>query len=178
MSKIIETVIEPSKVVVGSIFKLKVKISENIIKTVQGTKTITLENCVQNGLLELHIFGNNTVFDYLYPTDDLYPADDLYPYGDSRIVVNPNTHELGIKEVLRQNEDVCDEYVLKNGQAQVIRRINKDGTIKEQETIEDLGAYEIELKSGDNTITIKNYSANIEAKFATQELERRVEQNG
>lgn len=169
MSKIIETVIEPSKVVVGSIFKLKVKISENIIKTVEGTKTITLENCVQNGLLELHIYGNNTVFDYLYP------ADDLYPYGDSRIIVNSNTYELGIKEVLRQNGDVCDEYVLKNGQAQVIRRINKDGTIKEQETIENLGTFEIDLKNGNNTITIKNYSAKIEAKFATQELERRVE---
>ena len=177
LNKIVEIITEPTRIYVGSTFKLKIKVLENIIKTVQGTKTITLENCVQNGLLELRIYGNNTVFDYLYPADDLFPSDTLYPYGDSRIVVtdkdnNSKTYELGIKEVLRQNGDVCDEYVFKNGQAQVIRRINKDGTIKEQETIENLGAFKIDLKKGTNTITIKNYSATIEAKFATQELEK------
>lgn len=118
LNKIVEIITEPTRIYVGSTFKLKIKVLENIIKTVQGTKTITLENCVQNGLLELRIYGNNTVFDYLYPADDLFPSDTLYPYGDSRIVVtdkdnNSKTYELGIKEVLRHNGDICDEYVLK-----------------------------------------------------------------
>ena len=144
---------------------------ENITDTVEGTKTITLENCVEGDLLELHIYGNNTVFDYLYPADDLYPSDDLYPYGDSRIEVtdeddNSEIYELGVTDVLRQNGDICDEYVLQDGKAKVIRRINKDGTVKTQETIEELGEYAIHLKEGTNILTIKNYTAKINTKYA------------
>ena len=271
---------------------------ENLTNTVEGVKTITLENCVEGNLLELHIYGNNTVFDYLYPRNDLYPSDNLYPRGDSRIYiknpdlinicpntwvkgqysttgekeelnnrtridflvsVNPSTtyycntfndsykfiirtfnefgifsrsigeinetfttneneyyigitlysetdttndlielvnngtikpficlnseenknyveynknsdiiYDLGITEVLRQNGDVYDEYVLDNGKAKIIRRINPDGTIKDTETEEDLGDFNIPLTLGTNIITIKNYSARLMAKFAIQ----------
>lgn len=144
----------------------KVEHIEDLTNTVEGIKTIALGNCVAGDLLELHIYGNNTVFDYLYPSDDLYPSNDLYPYGDSRIVVNDKVYELGIIDVLRQNADVCDEVVLENGQAKVIRRINKDGTIKTTETIEELGSLKIELQEGTNTITIKNYTAKLSARFA------------
>lgn len=144
---------------------------EDLTNEVNGTKTAILENCIQGSLLELHIYGNNTVFDYLYPADNLYPANDLYPYGDSRIVVtdednNSVTYELGITEVLRQNGNVKDEYILQNSQAKVIRRINADGTIKANEVIEDLGEFHIDLASGTNTITIKNYTATLKAKYA------------
>ena len=271
---------------------------ENLTNTVEGVKTITLENCVEGNLLELHIYGNNTVFDYLYPRNDLYPSDNLYPRGDSRIYiknpdlinicpntwvkghysttgekeelnnriridflvsVNPSTtyycntfndsykfvirtfnefgifsrsigeinetfttneneyyigitlysptnitndlielinngtikpficlnseedknyieynknsdvmYDLGITEVLRQNGDVYDEYVLDNGKAKIIRRINPDGTIKYTETEEDLGDFNIPLTSGTNIITIKNYSATLMSKFAVE----------
>lgn len=144
----------------------KVEHIEDLTNTVEGIKTIALGNCMEGDLLELHIYGNNTVFDYLYPSDDLYPSNDLYPYGDSRIVVNDKVYELGITEVLRQNADVCDEFVLENGQVKVIRRIDKNGTIKATETIEDLGELKIPLQEGTNTITIKNYSARLNAKFA------------
>ena len=144
---------------------------ENVTETAEGSKTVTLEECVEGDLLELHIYGNNTVFDYLYPSDGLYPSDDLYPYGDSRLVVtdkegNSKTYELGVIDVLRQNGDVCDEYVLQDGKAKVIRRINKDGTVKTQETIEEIGEYAIHIKEGTNILTIKNYTAKITAKYA------------
>lgn len=146
---------------------------QDVTQTVEGTKTLILANCVEGGLLELHIYGNNTVFKYLFPSDDLYPSDTLYPYGDSRIVVtdednNSLIYELGITDVLRQNGDVCDEYILQTGQAKVIRRINKDGTVKTQESIEELGEYAIRLKNGTNTIAIKNYTASLNAKYAIQ----------
>lgn len=162
-----------------SIDEISNKVSNiaDLTREVDGTKIITLENCVEGKLLELDIKGNNTVFDYLYPHDGLYPSDDLYPRGDSRVIVSNAKHgseeileqtiyELGITDVLRQNGNVYDEYILKDGKAQIIRRINKDGTIKDNEEIEDLGEYLIYLKEGDNTIEIKNYSAQISAKFA------------
>lgn len=144
---------------------------EDLTNEVSGTTTVSLGNCVAGNLLELHIYGNNTVFDYLYPSDNLLPSNDLYPYGDSRIVVtdkdnNSRIYELGIKEVLRQNGEICDEYVLKEGKAQVIRRINPDGTIKTKETIEELGSFAIYLPEGLNTIKIKNYIARLSAKWA------------
>lgn len=146
---------------------------EPITNKVEGIKTITLAESIENDLLELHVYGNNEVFKYLYPANDLLPKDTLYPYGDSRIVVTnedgtSETYELGVLEVLRQNNAVCDEYVLKQGKAKVIRRIAKDGTILKNETIEELGEYAIKLKKGTNTITIKNYEANISVKYAIQ----------
>ena len=146
---------------------------ENVTETLTGEKTITLENCAEGNLLELHIYGNNEVFDYLYPSDDLYPADNLYPYGDSRIVVtdednNSIIYELGVTDVLRKSGEVYDEYVLKDGKASVIRRINNDGTIKTQETIEELGEYSIKVEEGTNTLTIQNYTANLSVKYAIQ----------
>ena len=106
-------------------------------------------------------------------SDDVVLSDDLYLLGDSIIVItdskgNLKEYELGIKDVLRQKEDVYDEYVLKDGKAQIIRRINSDGTIKAKETIEDLGAFSIELFDGTNTLSIKNYTAALKAKFAIQ----------
>lgn len=149
----------------------KVSDIEDLTNDVDGIKTITLENCVEGKLLSLHIYGNNTVFKYLYPSDTMYPSNELYPYGDSRIVVadkdnNQTIYELGVLDVLRQNDEVCDEFVLENGQAKVIRRVNQSGTTKAKESVEDLGKFEILLKEGNNTITIQNYTARIKAKWA------------
>lgn len=149
----------------------KVSDIEDLTDDTDGVKTITLENCVEGKLLSLHIYGNNTVFKYLHPSDTLYPSDELYSSGDSRIVVtdkdnNQTIYELGVLDVLRQNDEVCDEFVLENGQAKVIRRVNKSGTTKAKESVEDLGKFEILLKEGTNTITIQNYAARIKAKWA------------
>ena len=149
----------------------KVSSIEDLTNDVEGIKTIALANCVEGKLLELHIYGNNIVFNYLYPDNTLYPNNDLYSFGDSRITVtdkdnNQTIYELGILDVLRSNNEVCDEFVLANGQAKVIRRVNKSGTTKAKEKVEDLGKLEILLKEGNNTITIQKYTARINAKWA------------
>ncbi len=95
----------------------KVSNIEDLTNNVEGVKTIALANCVEGKLLELHVYGNNTVFDYLFPGDDLYPSDNLYPRGDSRIIVsdkdnNQTIYDLGVLDVLRQNGEVYDEFIL------------------------------------------------------------------
>lgn len=147
----------------------------NATKTVTGIKTVVMEKCIKGFLLKLRIKGNNSVFDRLYPADDLYPSNTLYPRGDSRIIVtdengNSMMYELRVNEVLRANDEVYDEYILENNFAKVIRRVNPDGTTKINEEVENIGTYTIYVSQGTNTITIKNYSASIEAVF--------VEQNG
>lgn len=151
----------------------KVSHIEETTNTIEGNKTISLGNAVAGELIELHIYGNNDVFSSLKIGDDVVLSDDLYLLGDSIIVVkdskgNSKEYELGIKDVLRQKDDVYDEYVLKDGKAQIIRRINEDGTIKAKETIENLGAFSIELFNGTNILSIKNYTASLKAKFAIQ----------
>lgn len=170
---------EKTTTITADIDGLNSKVSNvaDLTREASGVKSITLGNCIEGKLLELHILGNNTVFDYLYPANNLYPSNTLYPRGDSSIVVSNSragseeileeiVYELGVMDVLRQSGTVYDEYVLKDGKAQIIRRINKDGSVKDNEEIEDFGEYLIYLKEGDNTIEIKNYSAQLSAKFA------------
>lgn len=149
----------------------KVETVADLTRETTGNKTITLTDCVAGNLLKLQIFGNNRVFDFLYPADNLYPADDLFPGGNSYITVTyedgtVKQYDLGVDEVLRQNGDVQDEYILENNQAKVIRRINSNGTIKAVPTEENLGEFNIELKDGKNIITIKTYNAIIKARYA------------
>ena len=145
----------------------------NATKTVTAIKTVVMEKCIKGYLLKLRIKGNNSVFDRLYPADDLYPSNTLYPKGDSRIIVtdengNSIMYELRVPSVLRANAEVYDEYILENNFAKVIRRVNPDGTTKINEEVENIGTYTIYVSQGTNTITIKNYSASIEAVFVEQ----------
>ena len=146
---------------------------ELLTREIEGEDEITLQDCYEGQLLELHVYGNNTAFKQLFVSNDLIVNDDVIIYGDSRIVITNNLNEqsvfeLNVKDVLRQNGDVCDEYIYRGGVANVIRRINKDGTIKETPEIENLGTYEILLSKGINKIKIQNYSAKMKAKFAVQ----------
>ena len=150
----------------------------NLTNEVKGNTSIQLDDCVNGNLVELHIYGNNTVFNQKYVSDSLIISDTQYVQGDSRIVITntpsnlatntTQTIELGVNEVLRQNGDVYDEYILKNNTAKVIRRINADGTIKSTPTTENLGSFSILLKEGKNTIKIQNYDAKLYAKFVYQ----------
>ena len=151
----------------------KVENITDLTQTVTGTQTIALAECAEGELLSLNIKGNNTVFKTLFPMSNLYPANNLYPGGDSLITVTDKDEDtveynLGVTEVLRQNGDIYDEYILANGQAKVIRRINADGTVKGTEEIENLGTLNILLKEGTNTIKIKSYTAEISAKYAVK----------
>lgn len=144
---------------------------EDLTDEIQGTKTIVLQNCIEGAVVELHIYGNNEVFEHLKISDDLIISDTLTLYGDSDIIVtdsenNSETYSLGVIDTLRQNGDIKDEYILKNGKAKVIRRIARDGSVLQEEQTEDLGEMVIPLKQGNNTITIKTYSAILNSKFA------------
>jgi hypothetical protein len=149
----------------------KVSNMADLTRSIEGIRTISLENCIKGNLLELHIKGNNTVFESLKLSDNLYLSDDLYLKGDSLIVIKDQNgkskeYELNIQDTLRQNGTVYDEYILKEGKAQVIRRINADGTIKDKVVTESLGTVSIMLEEGNNTLSIKNYTAEISAKWA------------
>ena len=147
-------------------------------ETSSTTGTLVLENCQKGPLLNLKIFGNNNVFRYLYPSDTLYPSNTLYPYGDSRIIVTnfldgseigtSKTYELGVMDVLRQSGNIRDEFILDQSRAKIIRRINKDGSIKDNEEIEELGEIHIDLEKGENVIQIQNYTAEMYCKYAIQ----------
>lgn len=152
----------------------KVSTLADLTNDITGIQSVALANCVEGEVVELHIYGNNTVFKYQYLSDDLYLSDNLLLGKDKSIIIitdengNKTYFDLGIEEVLRQSGDTRDEYILKNGQAQIIRRINKDGTIKDNETTEDLGEIHILLPKGNNTLEIKDFSASIYVKWAIQ----------
>lgn len=152
----------------------KVSTLADLTNDITGIQSVALANCVEGEVVELHIYGNNTVFKYQYLSDDLYLSDNLLLGKDKSIIIitdengNKTYFDLGIEEVLRQRGDTRDEYILKDGQAQIIRRINKDGTIKDNETAEDLGEFHILLPKGNNTLEIKDFSASIYVKWAVQ----------
>lgn len=152
----------------------KVSTLADLTKDITGIQSVVLANCVEGEVVELHIYGNNTVFKYQYLSDDLYLSDNLLLGKDKSIIIitdengNKTYFDLGIEEVLRQRGDTRDEYILKDGQALIIRRINKDGTIKDNETTEDLGEFHILLPKGNNTLEIKDFSASIYVKWAVQ----------
>ncbi len=153
----------------------KVENIAGITREVEGITKIQLDECMKGQLLELHIYGNNTAFKWTYPSNFLYPSDLVYPGGNSKIRVYSEdlsydeTIDLRIKDVLRQYEGVCDEYILKDNKAQIIRRIGVDSNnnkyILENEKIEDLGELVIGLQKGTNYIEILDYIANLKAKY-------------
>lgn len=148
----------------------KVEGIEDLTRTQEGSTTLILGDCTEGDLLELHIYGNNSVFGAVYLSDDTYLDDNLVLLGDSIIRVTDKSnnmidYDLNVESVLRKSDQICDEFVLEQGQAYIIRRINVDGSIKEKEEIEDLGSLQIRLKEGTNKLEILNYIADLKAKF-------------
>ena len=159
----------------------KVENVADLTREVNGATKIQLDNCMAGELIELHIYGNNTVFDSQYLSDDLVLDDDVDLFGDSFIKITRQVKDgenvkeeyeiidLGIDTVLRQYEGVFDEYVIKDNKAKIIRRIGVDDEdnkyILENEIIEDLGEFILLLGKGTNYIEILNYVANIKAKY-------------
>lgn len=166
----------------------KVEDIEDLTRTATGNQTVIISDAYPNeNILELHIYGNNSVFNYLLPSDDLYPEDNLYPFGDSKIRFyndeEDRTIELGIEEVLRSNNEVKDElFIDYQGNVNLIRRVNPDGTTKQIPTNTLLGELHFKLIEGDNTFEIVNYIAPIEVKYAikstlTDRFATKVEMN-
>lgn len=144
---------------------------KNLTLTTTGKGIVVLAGCYDWDIISLRIKGNNTVFDSLYFDENIYFNDDLTFFGDSIIVVrdeegNETEIDLGIDKVLRVDENdnsIFDEFYLENGVGKVIRRVEV-----EEEVVEDLGNIKIRLKRGTNAIYIKNYDAEITAKYVIQ----------
>jgi len=156
---------------------LKVEDIADLTNTVSGITKIKLEKCMEGDLISLHIYGNNTVFDRLYPSENLYPSNMLYSKGNSLIKVydeleeNVRIIDLKVDTVLRQYAGIFDEYILEDNKAKIIRRVDVDSFgnkyIREKEFIEDLGELNIALKKGTNYIEICDYEVNLKAKYVT-----------
>ena len=150
----------------------KVSNIADLTETISGVGTLTLDNCANGELLQLNIYGNNTVFAPLVLSDDLYLSDSLFLRDVESILIvtdekgNTTNYNLKITDTLRQKNNVRDEYILDGGKAKIIRRINQDGSIKDNEEIEDLGELHIILEQGKNTIQIKYFSAEMQVKWA------------
>lgn len=161
----------------------KIESDIDITRTINGLKTLTLEECLEGDLLELHIYGNNQVFKRITPSGTTYPSDELIVKDDSLIKITrkeideegnyigetSETIDLKIKEVLRQLGDVADSFDLVNNKATLTRRIgvNTDNSlyVLTNPIVEDLGDLKIPLVRGTNIIEIVNYSAMMSAKY-------------
>lgn len=165
---------EKTTTITADIDGLNSKVSNitDLTKESTGIKTIILENCAEGQLLKLIIYGNNTAFKPFVLSDNLYLSDNLL-LKDSKSLLrvtdekgNSIDYDLNIADTLRQKNNTRDEYILDNGKAQIIRRINVDRTIKDNETIEDLGDLSITLSQGKNIVSIVEYSAEMYIKYA------------
>lgn len=149
----------------------KVSNIADLTKTTSGVGTLTLDNCANGELLQLNILGNNTVFAPLVLSDNLYLSDTLFLRDVESILIvtdekgKATNYDLKITDTLRQKNNVRDEYILDGGRAKIIRRINQNGSIKDNEEIEDLGELHIILEQGKNTIQIKDFSAEMQIKW-------------
>lgn len=149
----------------------RVENNVGLTRTIKGIKTLIIKDAVEGSPIELHIYGNNVVFEQLTLSDSLYVGDSSVLGGDSNIKINSKVYNLGIEDVLRQYNGVYDEFVYdyKTGTAKVIRRvgITSSGSLYKlsSEKIENLIMPNFELQEGTNTITIPNYSANMEITY-------------
>ena len=165
---------EKTTTITADIDGLNSKVSNiaDLTETTSGVGTLTLDNCANGELLQLNIYGNNTVFAPFVLSDDLYLSDSLFLRDVESILIvtdekgNTTNYNLKITDTLRQKNNIRDEYILDGGKAKIIRRINQDGSIKENEEIEDLGELHIILEQGKNTIQIKDFSAEMQVKWA------------
>jgi len=121
------------------------------------------------------IYGSNTYFKYLYPSENLYPSEELYPAGeyfticiDKQSRENPSIElkefKIILDEPLRNIDDIYDEFYISNEDniAKVIRRIgiNENGSLylldnEIEEVIEEL---HLTLFEGENYIYVKEFN--------------------
>lgn len=146
----------------------KVSNITDLTNTVTGVKGLRLEDAVMGAPIELHIFGNNVVFSELYFDEDwCFDGNHYFTRGNATILMNDVVYDLGVREVLRQFEGVCDEYVYEyeKGTARVIRRVGvaEDGGlyVLASEVVEDLAVPDFALKEGENVVRLLNDGANM-----------------
>lgn len=133
-----------------------------LTNTLSQTSALIIEDGYESDLLKFSIIGNMSL---LYPSSDLYPSNDLYPL-DSYLIVE---HEDGTQTKIHLpltylnylDETTYDEFVVENGQANIIRRVgvSEGGVLYplETEIVEYKGTIAIGIKQGYNKIWLESF---------------------
>ena len=174
-AKNVEAVLNQFKTEVATNYATKVQLettAESIEASVQSITTLTntlsqtyalvIEDGYESDLLGFSIIGNMSL---LYPSNDLYPSDDLYPL-DSYLIIedsdgNQNKIHLPLTYLNYLDANIYDEFVIENGQANIIRRVgvSEGGVLYplETEIVEYKGLLTIGIKQGYNKIWLESF---------------------
>ena len=152
--------------------EVKTEVSKvtNLIKETQSNNNLIIEDASANDLKSLSIkgqisllFGNDGQTYGIVPLAEiLYPSNTLFGKNMNLIVEGTEetkTIKLPFTFLNYINNEVCDEFLLQDGKASVIRRVGINSNMEkyelEQEVIEDLGELNIALFDSYNKIYLQ-----------------------
>ena len=148
----------------------------NFIRNVSGNGNIILENANANDIKYLSIkgqisllFGNDGQTYGIVPLAEiLYPSSTLFGKNMNLIIEyeeETQVIKLPFTYLNYISQDVCDELILQDGKASIIRRVGINSNMKkyqlENEVIEDLGELSITLKEGNPKIYLQCFDSAI-----------------
>ena len=148
----------------------------NFIRNVSGNGNIILENANANDIKYLSIkgqisllFGNDGQTYGIVPLAEiLYPSSELFGKNMNLIIEyeeETQVIKLPFTYLNYISQDVCDEFILQDEKASVIRRVGINSNMKkyqlENEVIEDLGEFAITLKEGNPKIYLQCFDSAI-----------------
>ena len=155
-----------------SVEGLTTQVSEiaNLIRETSGNNSLIIEDASANNLKSLSIkgqisllFGNNGKTYGIVPLAEiLYPSSTLFGKNMNLIVEGTEetqTIKLPFTFLNYINNEICDEFLLQDGKASVIRRVGINSNLEkyelEQEVIEDLGELNITLFDSYNKLYLQ-----------------------
>ena len=155
--------------------EVKTEVSKviNLIKETQSNNNLIIEDASANDLKSLSIkgqisllFGNDGQTYGIVPLAEiLYPSNTLFGKNMNLIVEGTEetkTIKLPFTFLNYINNEVCDEFLLQDGKASVIRRVGINSNMEkyelEQEIIEDLGEVNITLFDSYNKIYLQCFN--------------------
>lgn len=155
--------------------EIKTEVSQitNLIKETQSNNNLIIEDASANDLKSLSIkgqisllFGNDGQTYGIVPLAEiLYPSSTLFGKNMNLIVEGTEetqTIKLPFTFLNYINNEICDEFLLQDGKASVIRRVGINSNLEkyelEQEVIEDLGEVNITLFDSYNKIYLQCFN--------------------
>lgn len=161
-----------------SVEGLTTQVSEiaNLIRETSGNNNLIIEDASANNLKSLSIkgqisllFGNDGQTYGIVPLAEiLYPSSTLFGKNMNLIVEGTEetqTIKLPFTFLNYINNEACDEFLLQDGKASVIRRVGINSNLEkyelEQEVIEDLGEVNITLFDSYNKIYLQCFDSAI-----------------
>ena len=177
-----------------SVSEIRQEVSSKVDLTREstGTKTITLDNCMEGKLWELTLKGDMVP---VFPCKDLYPSPDLFLKPATFYLINTYTVDEEEKEdkyilpfdYISNQNGIYDEFNIdSDGNCTLLRRIgldeHGDRYVLSNPYTKDCGKLDILLHEGTNKLTIDYYSPIIDVKYAvkselTETFATKVEMN-